>query len=212
MLKLNSIVILSSCFSYLLVSSHPIGKNNNLHSGSRTYSTVHLVDSIIILCFNLFNTAQNQGTRSGLPGGLQLDNVGHLVGLAGVLGGAGGILYNVAKGDDNIQIKPTLGGAVDQNGQIVPQFGLSAQAGSGEFRPAVNFGGQLGQDGLSPFVTGGVGVGNGPVSGGLNSGFSFNQNGQVQSQVGGNVGLGGLNLGRPTNGQGIGGFQGINFG
>ena len=77
-------------------------------------------------------SAQNANTRflpdkQNTPFGVDFSNPGHLIGIASIVGGAGGLLYNVARGEDNLQVKPTLGGAVDQNGRIVPQFGLSLQ-------------------------------------------------------------------------------------
>ncbi len=136
---------------------------------------------------------------------------GKLVGGAG-LGGAGIFgLYNLFTGNDQINVKPVVGLGVNEHGEIAPEVALSTTIGDGPGpKPVFNVGGKLGSQGINPFATGGVAVGDGPISGTATSGFALGSNGQVHSQVSGGVGIGqGFDLFRPTNGQGIGG---LNFG
>ena len=78
------------------------------------------------------------------------------------------------------------------------------QVGSGPTATQVTAGGSFEQGKLRPFVAGGVGHevdANGNIVPAAQSGFSFNEHGEAQGIVGGNVGLtGGLNLGRPFQG------------
>jgi len=118
---------------------------------------------------------------------------------AGGLGLVGGIAATncIFKNDCNLSFRPSIGGAVDANGQFVPQLGVTTQVGDGSSGVGTTFTGGLqldqnSQNGVGGFVAGGINNGNTDgVAGGLQTGFGFSQgaNGNVQttSQLGANV-------------------------
>jgi hypothetical protein len=118
---------------------------------------------------------------------------------AGGLGLVGGLAATncIFKNDCNLSFRPSIGGAVDANGQFVPQLGVTTQVGDGSSGVGTTFTGGLqldqnSQNGVGGFVAGGINNGNTDgVAGGLQTGFGFSQgaNGNVQttSQLGANV-------------------------
>jgi len=136
----------------------------------------------------------------------------------GGLAGAGAFAASNCLFNNNcdLSFRPSLGAAVDANGQIVPQLGLTTQVGSGPIAPTFTAGAQLdgnSQNGIGGFVAGGVNTGgeNG-ISPGVQTGFSFGQDssGQTQAtaQVGGNIQaptFGGVNFGQQGQPGSIGG-------
>merc|ERR1711936_705527 len=117
-------------------------------------------------------TNPNQGIQNTLAAG-GLGAVGAVA--------AGGCLFG---GNCDLSFRPSLGAALDANGQIVPQLGLTTQVGSGQ----------------------GVGT---TFTGGLQTGFGFSgQNGQTvaTAQLGGSVQapqVAGVNFNRPNNAFGV---------
>merc|ERR1711884_40737 len=154
---------------------------------------------------NLFQapvTNQNQGLQNTLAAG-GLGAVGAVA--------AGGCLFG---GNCDLSFRPSLGAAVDANGQIVPQLGLTTQVGNGQglgttFTGGVQLDGNS-DSGLGGFVAGGVNNGDpNSISPGLQTGFGFSgQNGQTvaTAQLGGNVQapqVAGVNFNRPNNAFGV---------
>lgn len=122
----------------------------------------------------------------------------------------------------DLSFRPSLGGAIDANGQFVPQLGLTTQVGKGPLAPTFTAGGQLDSNsanGVGAFVAGGVNNGNENGIGlGAQTGFGFSQgaNGQTQAtaQLGGNVQaptFGGVNFGQQGQAGAIGGAQPVLF-
>jgi len=156
--------------------------------------------------FQVPQTNSNQGLQNGLAA----------AGFGGVVGVAGAnCLFN---NNCNLNFRPSLGAAVDANGQIVPQLGVTTQVGQGELAPTFTGGLQLdgnSQNGVGTFV--GAGLNNGDpnsISPGVQTGFGFSQgqNGQTQAtaQLGGNVqapSVGGVNFGQQNRPGSIGGVQ-----
>jgi len=147
-------------------------------------------------------TNQNQGLQNTLAAG-GLGAVGAVA--------AGGCLFG---GNCDLSFRPSLGAAVDANGQIVPQLGLTTQVGNGQglgttFTGGVQLDGNS-DSGLGGFVAGGVNNGDpNSISPGLQTGFGFSgQNGQTvaTAQLGGNVQapqVAGVNFNRPNNAFGV---------
>lgn len=146
---------------------------------------------------SLPTTNPNQGLQNGLAG-------------AG-LGAVGGFALTNCLINNNCDLafRPSIGASVDANGQLLPQVGITTQAGNGPLAPTFTSGLQFGsQSGIGGFVAGGVNNGDpNSVSPGLQTGFGFSQNsaGQLEatSQLGGNLQtpqLGGINFGRPNSG------------
>merc|ERR1711894_835644 len=143
-------------------------------------------------------TNQNQGIQNTLAAG-GLGAVGAVA--------AGGCLFG---GNCDLSFRPSLGAALDANGQIVPQLGLTTQVGNGQglgttFTGGVQLDGNS-DSGIGGFVAGGVNDGNsGGFSPGAQTGFGFSQqNGQTQAtaQLGANLQtpeLAGVNFNRPGN-------------
>ena len=119
-----------------------------------------------------------------------------------------------AGGNCDLSFRPSLGAAVDANGQIVPQLGLTTQVGSGQgvgttFTGGVQLDGNS-DSGIGGFVVGGVNNGDpNSISPGLQTGFGFSgQGGQTvaTAQLGGNVQapqVAGVNFNRPNNAFGV---------
>merc|ERR1719347_2345406 len=147
-------------------------------------------------------TNQNQGLQNTLAAG-GLGAVGAVA--------ASGCLFG---GNCDLSFRPSLGAAVDANGQIVPQLGVTTQVGNGQGVGTTFTGGlQLdssSDNGVGGFVAGGINNGdaNG-ISPGLQTGFGFSaQNGQTVStaQLGGNVQapqLAGVQFNRPNTALGV---------
>merc|ERR1712157_686281 len=123
--------------------------------------------------FQVPQTNPNQGLQNGLA--------------AGGLGAVGGIAATncLFGGNCDLSFRPSIGGAIDANGQFVPQLGITTQVGDGN-------------DGNS-----------GGFSPGAQTGFGFSQqNGQTQAtaQLGANLQtpeLAGVNFNRPGNAGGV---------
>jgi len=150
---------------------------------------------------NLFQVPQTNSNQ-GLQNTLAAGGFGGVVGVAGVQ-----CLFGR---NCDLNFRPSLGAAVDANGQIVPQLGVTTQVGNGELAPTFTGGLQLdgnSQSGVGTFV--GAGINNGDpnsISPGVQTGFGFSQgqNGQTQAtaQLGGNVqapSLAGINFGQEGN-------------
>jgi len=149
-----------------------------------------------------------------------LQNAGAATGLGGAALFAGSnCLFN---NNCDLSFRPSLGGAIDANGQFVPQLGLTTQVGSGPIAPTFTAGAQLdgnSANGIGGFVAGGVNNGNeNGVGVGAQTGFGFSQgaNGQTQAtaQLGGNVQaptFGGVNFGQQGQPGAIGGAQPVLF-
>lgn len=147
-------------------------------------------------------TNQNQGLQNTLAAG-GLGAVGAVA--------AGGCLFG---GNCDLSFRPSLGAAVDANGQIVPQLGLTTQVGNGQglgttFTGGLQLDGQS-DSGIGGFVAGGVNNGDpNSISPGLQTGFGFSgQGGQTvaTAQLGGNVQapqVAGVNFNRPNNAFGV---------
>jgi len=143
----------------------------------------------------------------------QLQNLG----AAGGLGAIGGIAATncLFGGNCDLSVRPSIGGAVDANGQFVPQLGLTTQVGDGSGGIGTTFTGGLQLDqnsdsGIGGFVAGGVNNGNTDgFSPGLQTGFGISQqNGQSQAtaQLGANLQtpqLAGVNFNRPNTALGV---------
>lgn len=139
------------------------------------------------------------------------------LGAAGGLGAIGGIAATgcLFGGNCDLAFRPSFGGAIDANGQFVPQLGITTQVGDGRGGVGTTFTGGVQLDGNSDsgvggFVAGGVNNGDpNSFSPGLQTGFGFSgQNGQTQAtaQLGANVQtpqLAGVNFNRPGNAGGI---------
>jgi len=142
-----------------------------------------------------------------------LQNTGAGLGL-GAIGGlaATNCLFG---GNCDLSFRPSIGGALDANGQFVPQLGVTTQVGDGSGGIGTTFTGgvQLDQNsdnGFGGFVAGGVNNGDADgFSPGVQTGFGISQqNGQnvATAQLGGNLqgpGLAGVNFGRPGNAGGV---------
>jgi len=182
----------------------------------------------VTLLVNLVSCAPMPQTRF-LPGLFQapqfnnqqnLQNAGAGAGLVAAGGfAASNCLFN---NNCDLSFRPSLGAAVDANGQFVPQLGLTTQVGSGPLAPTFTAGGQLDSNsanGVGAFVAGGVNNGNeNGVGIGAQTGFGFSQgaNGQTQAtaQLGGNVQaptFGGVNFGQQGQPGAIGGAQPVLF-
>jgi len=147
-------------------------------------------------------TNQGQGLQNTLAAG-GLGAVGAVA--------AGGCLFG---GNCDLSFRPSLGAALDANGQIVPQLGLTTQVGNGQglgttFTGGVQLDGNS-DSGIGGFVAGGVNNGDpNSISPGLQTGFGFSgQNGQTvaTAQLGGNVQapqVAGVNFNRPNNAFGV---------
>ena len=152
--------------------------------------------------FQAPTTNQNQGLQNTLAAG-GLGAVGAVA--------AGGCLFG---GNCDLSFRPSLGAAVDANGQIVPQLGLTTQVGNGQglgttFTGGVQLDGSS-DSGIGGFVAGGVNNGDpNSISPGLQTGFGFSgQNGQTvaTAQLGGSVQapqVAGVNFNRPNNAFGV---------
>jgi len=153
--------------------------------------------------FQVPQTNPNQGLQNGLA--------------AGGLGAVGGIAATncLFGGNCDLSFRPSIGGAIDANGQFVPQLGITTQVGNGNGGIGTTFTGGVQLDGNSDggiggFVAGGVNDGNsGGFSPGAQTGFGFSQqNGQTQAtaQLGANLQtpeLAGVNFNRPGNAGGV---------
>merc|ERR1711983_333278 len=118
-------------------------------------------------------------------------------------------------GNCYLSFRPSIGGAIDANGQFVPQLGITTQVGDGNGGLGTTFTGGVQLDGNSDsgiggFVAGGVNNGDpNSISPGLQTGFGFSgQNGQTvaTAQLGGNVQapqVAGVNFNRPNNAFGV---------
>ena len=153
--------------------------------------------------FQIPQTNPNQGLQNGLAGA-GLGGIGALA--------AGNCLFG---GNCDLSFRPSIGGALDANGQFVPQLGVTTQVGDGNGGIGTTFTGgvQLDQNsdnGFGGFVAGGVNNGDADgFSPGVQTGFGISQqNGQnvATAQLGGNLqgpGLAGVNFGRPGNAGGV---------
>jgi len=135
---------------------------------------------------------------------------------AGGLGAVGAVAASncLFGGNCDLSFRPSLGAAVDANGQVVPQLGLTTQVGNGQgvgttFTGGVQLDGNS-DNGLGGFVAGGINNGNeNGIGAGLQTGFGFSgQNGQTvaTAQLGGNVQapqVAGVNFNRPGNAFGV---------
>merc|ERR1719347_2481566 len=157
------------------------------------------------------------GLFGGLPQTNPNQNVQNTL-AAGGLGLVGGVaatncLFN---NDCDLSFRPSLGAALDANGQLRPQLGLTTQEGSGANGIGTTFTGGLqldqnSQNGIGTFVAGGINNGNADgLSPGIQTGFGFSQgaNGQTQatSQLGGSIQapqVAGVNFNRPNSPLGI---------
>merc|ERR1719323_2616042 len=144
--------------------------------------------------------AANVNSRFLPPGLIPTTNQGQ--GLQNTLAGAGlGAVGAVAAGNClfggncDLSFRPSLGAAVDANGQIIPQLGVTTQVGNGQglgttFTGGVQLDGNS-DSGIGGFVAGGVNNGDpNSISPGLQTGFGFSgQNGQTvaTAQLGGSV-------------------------
>jgi len=148
---------------------------------------------------SLPQTNPNQGLQNGLA--------------AGGLGAIGGIAAtNCLFGRNcDLSFRPSFGGAVDANGQFVPQVGITTQVGDGSGGIGTTFTGGLqldqnSQNGLGGFVAGGINNGDpNQIGVGAQTGFGFSQqaNGQTvaTAQAGANVQaptFGGVAFNRPN--------------
>ena len=152
--------------------------------------------------FQAPTTNQNQGLQNTLAAG-GLGAVGAVA--------AGGCLFG---GNCDLSFRPSLGAALDANGQIVPQLGLTTQVGNGQglgttFTGGVQLDGNS-DSGIGGFVAGGVNNGDpNSISPGLQTGFGFSgQGGQTvaTAQLGGSVQapqVAGVNFNRPNNAFGV---------
>jgi len=156
-----------------------------------------------------------------IPGGLPQTNPNHNVQntlAAGGFGLIGGVAATncIFNNDCNLSFRPSLGAAVDANGQFKPQLGLTTQVGSGASGLGTTFTGGLqldenSQNGIGTFAAAGINNGNADgVSPGLQTGFGFSQgaNGQTQatSQLGGSIQapqVAGVNFHQPNRPLGI---------
>jgi len=143
----------------------------------------------------------------------QLQNTGAGLGLGAIAGIAGtNCLFG---GNCDLSFRPSIGGALDANGQFVPQLGVTTQVGDGNGGIGTTFTGgvQLDQNsdnGFGGFVAGGLNNGDADgFSPGVQTGFGISQqNGQnvATAQLGGNLqgpGLAGVNFNRPGNAGGV---------
>lgn len=147
-------------------------------------------------------TNQNQGLQNTLAAG-GLGAVGAVA--------ASGCLFG---GNCDLSFRPSLGAAIDANGQIVPQLGVTTQVGNGQglgttFTGGVQLDGNS-DSGIGGFVAGGVNNGDpNSISPGLQTGFGFSgQGGQTvaTAQLGGSVQapqVAGVNFNRPNNAFGV---------
>lgn len=153
--------------------------------------------------FSVPQTNPNQGLQNGLAAG----GVGAVAGLAGV---------NCIFGNNcDLSFRPSFGGALDANGQFIPQVGITTQVGDGRegFGTAFTVGGQLDENsdsGFGTFVGAGINSGDpDSFTPGLQTGFGIStQNGQnvATSQLGANIQtpqLAGINFNRPGNAGGV---------
>merc|ERR1719410_1306681 len=135
---------------------------------------------------------------------------------AGGLGAVGAVAASncLFGGNCDLSFRPSLGAAVDANGQIVPQLGVTTQVGNGQglgttFTGGLQLDGQS-DSGIGGFVAGGVNNGDpNSISPGLQTGFGFSgQGGQTvaTAQLGGSVQapqVAGVNFNRPNNAFGV---------
>merc|ERR1712203_562481 len=139
--------------------------------------------------FGPFIPAVNANSNQGLANtgaGLGLGAVGAIA--------AGNCLFGQ---NCDLSFRPSLGAAVDANGQIVPQLGVTTQVGDGRGGIGTTFTGGVqldgnSQSGVGGFVAGGINDGNADGIGlGAQTGFGFSQNSQggldATAQLGGNV-------------------------
>jgi len=156
--------------------------------------------------FQVPQTNPNQGVQNTLAAG----------GL-GAVGGAAAAQCLFGSNCD-LSFRPSLGGSIDANGNLVPQLGITTQVGNGPIAPTFTGGLQLdsnSQNGIGGFVAGGVNNGDpNSISPGVQTGFGFSQgaNGQTQAtaQLGGNIqapAFGGVNFGQQNQPGSIGGVQ-----
>lgn len=116
----------------------------------------------------------------------------------------------------DLSFRPSLGGAIDANGQFVPQLGVTTQVGDGRGGIGTTFTGGLQLDGKSEsgvggFVAGGINDGKtGGIGLGAQTGFGFSQNQEggldATAQLGGNVQapeLAGVQFHRPNTALGV---------
>jgi len=150
------------------------------------------------------NTNSNQGLAN-TGAGLGLGAVGAIA--------AGNCLFGQ---NCDLSFRPSLGAAVDANGQIVPQLGVTTQVGDGRGGIGTTFTGGVqldgnSQSGVGGFVAGGINDGNADGIGlGAQTGFGFSQNAQggldATAQLGGNVQapqLAGVQFNRPNTALGV---------
>jgi len=150
------------------------------------------------------NANSNQGLAN-TGAGLGLGAVGAIA--------AGNCLFGQ---NCDLSFRPSLGAAVDANGQIVPQLGVTTQVGDGRGGIGTTFTGGLqldgnSQSGVGGFVAGGINDGNADGIGlGAQTGFGFSQNSQggldATAQLGGNVQapqLAGVQFNRPNTALGV---------
>jgi len=158
--------------------------------------------------FGPFIPAVNANSNQGLANtgaGLGLGAVGAIA--------AGNCLFGQ---NCDLSFRPSLGAAVDANGQIVPQLGVTTQVGDGRGGIGTTFTGGVqldgnSQSGVGGFVAGGINDGNADGIGlGAQTGFGFSQNSQggldATAQLGGNVQapqLAGVQFNRPNTALGV---------
>jgi len=139
---------------------------------------------------------------------------------AGGLGAVGAVAASncLFGGNCDLAFRPSLGVALDANGNVVPQLGVQTQVGEGPAAPTFGAGLQLdstSQNGIGGFVSGGINNGDpNSISPGVSTGFGFSQgaNGQTQAtaQLGGNIQapqVGGINFGAQNQPGNIAGVQ-----
>lgn len=158
--------------------------------------------------FGGFIPSVNANSNQGLA------NLGAGAGLAGV--GAVAASNCIFGQNCDLSFRPSLGAAIDANGKLVPQLGVTTQVGDGRGGVGTTFTGGLqldgkSQNGIGGFVAGGINDGNSQGIGlGAQTGFGFSQNAQgnldATAQLGGNVqgpGLAGVQFNRPNTALGV---------
>jgi len=142
-----------------------------------------------------------------IPQAPHLNNQDSLGTQAAVLSSAiplGFAAVNCLMGDCDLSIQPHIGANIDPDtGRIVPAGSLNFQVGNDNIvNPTFNVGAQLDDDSdlplpVAPVVGTGINIGDqssGAPTANVGSNFALS-NGEVNSQFGGNVGLGAVNIG-----------------
>jgi len=146
-----------------------------------------------------------------IPQAPHLNNQDNLATQAAVLGSAipfGFAAVNCLMGDCDLSIQPHIGANIDpETGSIVPAISANVQVGNDNVvNPTFNVGAQFDDDSdlplpVAPVVGSGINIGDqssGSPTANVGSNFVLS-NGDVNSQFGGNLGLGAINLGNILN-------------